>query len=106
MRSLTLALAIATTTLFMSAAHAQGPEEPATTADSGTEDPSEERAAQFVGVEGPDAERIPGGTLMLAAYAIVWVLLFGYLMRMRMLQRQTADELRRLGAEINASGGS
>lgn len=106
MRPLTLALSIVTTALLVPVVHAQGPDEPATTAGSAAEDPAEERAAQFVGVRGPDAERIPGGTLMLAAYAVVWVLLFGYLMRMRMLQRQTADELRRLGAEIKASGGS
>jgi CcmD family protein len=43
---------------------------------------------------------------MLGAYAIVWALLFLYLMRMRGLQRNTAEELERLSAEIRASGGS
>ena len=42
---------------------------------------------------------------MLAAYAIVWILLFGFLFRVRMLQRRTTDDLRRLSAEIKASGG-
>ncbi|MDH3656172.1 MAG: CcmD family protein [Myxococcales bacterium] len=70
------------------------------------EDAAEERAAQFVGVRGPEAESVPGGALMLAAYAIVWALLFLYLMRMRGLQRNTAEELERLSAEIRASGGS
>ena len=69
------------------------------------DDPADERAAQFVGVRGPDAEQVPGGTLLLAAYAVVWVLLFVFLLRMRGLQRQTADELQRLSAEIRASGG-
>jgi len=69
------------------------------------EDAAEERAAQFVGVRGPDAESVPGGALMLAAYAIVWALLFLFLMRMRGLQRQTAEELERLSAEIRASEG-
>lgn len=68
------------------------------------EDPAEERAAQFVGVRGPDAERVPGGTLLLAAYAVVWLLLFLYLLRMRSLQRQTAAELERLSSEVRASG--
>ncbi|MEM8608877.1 MAG: CcmD family protein [Myxococcota bacterium] len=105
MRSLILATAIAMMALFLPRPNALAQEEAAASADSGAEDPAEERAAQFVGVKGPDAERIPGGILMLVAYAIVWLLLFGYLFRMRMLQRQTADELRRLGAEIKASGG-
>ncbi len=77
------------------------------TADSEAQkDAAEERATQFVGVEGPDAESIPGGALMLAAYAIVWALLFLFLMRMRGLQRQTAEELERLSAEIRASEGA
>jgi CcmD family protein len=70
------------------------------------EDAAEERAAQFVGVRGPEAESVPGGALLLGAYAIVWVLLFLYLMRIRGLQRNTAEELERLSAEIRASGGS
>ncbi len=69
------------------------------------ETPSEERAAQFVGVTGPEAESVPGGPLLLGAYAIVWILLFLFLMRMRGLQRQTAEELERLSAEIRAAEG-
>lgn len=69
------------------------------------EDAAEERAAQFVGVRGPEAESVPGGALLLGAYAIVWALLFLFLMRMRGLQRQTAEELERLSAEIRASEG-
>ncbi|MEM7434423.1 MAG: CcmD family protein [Myxococcota bacterium] len=106
MRALVIAFATAVAILSSPLAMAQAPDTAGSTADSGTADPADERAAQFVGVTGAEAERIPGGTLMLAAYAIVWILLFGYLFRMRMMQRQTADELRRLGAEIKASGGS
>lgn len=69
------------------------------------EDPADERAAQFVGVRGPDAEQVSGGALLLGAYAVVWLLLFVFLLRMRGLQRQTANELQRLSAEIRASGG-
>lgn len=64
---------------------------------------AEERATQFVGVTGPEAESIPGGGLLLGAYAIVWAFIFLYLLRMRGLQRQTAEELERLSAEIRAS---
>ena len=66
---------------------------------------AEERAAQFVGVTGPEAESIPGGPLLLGAYAVVWIFHFLFLMRMRGLQRQTAEELERLSAEIRAAEG-
>jgi len=66
---------------------------------------AEERAAQFVGVEGPEAESVPGGALLIAAYAVVWVLLFLFLFRMRGLQRQTAEELERLAAEVRSIEG-
>ncbi len=59
---------------------------------------ADERATEFVGVEGAEAERIPGGALLLAAYAVVWVFLFLYLMRIRGLQRNVAAELERLVA--------
>ncbi|MEM7137210.1 MAG: CcmD family protein [Myxococcota bacterium] len=106
MRAPVIAFATAMAILSPPLVNAQAPDEPAATTESATDDPADERAAQFVGVTGAETERIPGGTLMLAAYAIVWILLFGYLFRMRMMQRQTADELRRLGAEIKAPGGS
>ena len=73
------------------------------TSSAGTsEDPAEERATQFVGVEGADAERIPGGTLLLIAYGIVWLFLFLYLRRLRGLQRQTANEIARLTAKLQS----
>jgi CcmD family protein len=84
-------------------ATADSPPEPDAVAPETAEDAADERAAQFVGVRGPEAESVPGGALLLAAYAIVWGLLFLYLMRMRGLQRQTAEELERLSAEIRAS---
>ncbi|MGB5812521.1 MAG: CcmD family protein [Polyangiales bacterium] len=106
MRALFVAFAIAGPVLASSSLFAQAPiAEEGSASDAASEDPADERATQFVGVRGADAERIPGGTLLLAAYAIVWILLFGFLLRMRMMQRQTADELQKLSAEIRASGG-
>ena len=64
-----------------------------------------ERAAQFVGVTGPDTEDVPGGPLLITAYAVVWGLLFLFLLRMRGLQRETAEELERLAAEVRAAEG-
>ncbi len=83
---------------------ADSPPEPDSAASEVQEDAAEERATQFVGVRGPEAESVPGGALLLAAYAIVWMLLFLFLMRMRGLQRQTAEELERLSAQIRAFG--
>ncbi len=105
MRALVSAFVLVCTLLTAQAAVA---EDPATDPASGTqveESPAEERAAQFVGVTGPDAESVPGGALLVAAYAVIWVLLFLFLMRMRRLQRQTAEELERLSAQIGASEG-
>lgn len=108
MRALIAAFVLGCTMLIPPPADAQEqPAEPNASAAAETkEDAAEERAAQFVGVRGPEAESVPGGALMLGAYAIVWALLFLYLMRMRGLQRNTAEELERLSAEIRASGGS
>jgi len=104
MRPLIAATVLGASLAVPFAAAAQSPTEQAQQG-AASEDPSEERAAQFVGVEGAEAERIPGGVLLLSAYAIAWVLLLLYLFRMRRLQRQTAVELERLSDEVRASGG-
>ncbi|MDH3728874.1 MAG: CcmD family protein [Myxococcales bacterium] len=106
MRALTVAFVLATTMLISPGLFAQDEAaEPSSPSEQATEEPADERAAQFVGVRGSDAEQVPGGALLLAAYAVVWALLFVFLLRMRGLQNQTADELQRLSAEIRASGG-
>jgi CcmD family protein len=103
MRALIATLVLGCTMLITPMALADSPPVPDAGAVETQKDAAEERATQFVGVEGPDAESIPGGALLLAAYAVVWALLFLFLMRMRGLQRQTAEELERLSAEIRAS---
>jgi CcmD family protein len=107
MRALIAALVLGCTMFITPVALADSPPEPEpdTAAAETPKDAAEERATQFVGVRGPEAESIPGGALLLGAYAIVWALLFLFLMRMRGLQRQTAEELERLSAEIRASEG-
>ena len=105
MRALISALLLACMLLVTVGASAEdAPAEPEATTQA-DETPAEERAAQFVGVTGPEAESISGGALLLGAYAIVWVLLFLFLVRMRGLQRQTAEELERLSAAVRASEG-
>jgi CcmD family protein len=103
MRALVSAFVIACTLLGAPVALAE--DAPAAADAAAEETPAEERATQFVGVAGPDAESVPGGALLVAAYAVVWVLLFLFLLRMRRLQSQTAEELERLSAEIRASEG-
>ena len=105
MRALVSALVVLGTLLVVPSALAEDTPTEANAPTEAAETPSEERATQFVGVTGPDAESVPGGALMLAAYALVWVLLFLFLVRMRRLQSQTAEELERLSAEIRASEG-
>ena len=104
MRALVATVVLGCTLFITPFARAEDPTPSAdSAAEEAREDAAEERAAQFVGVRGPEAESVPGGALMLGAYAIVWVLLFLFLMRLRGLQRQTADELERLSAELKAS---
>jgi CcmD family protein len=109
MRALVIALVLGCMALVAPSALAEEPgAEPDAAAQTDAavqEDASEERATQFKGVRGPEAESVPGGALMLGAYAIVWILLFLFLMRIRGLQRQTAEELERLSAEIKATEG-
>jgi CcmD family protein len=105
MRALVTALLLAGTLLVSAGASAEDAPAAVEDAAPAEETAAEERAAQFVGVTGPEAESISGGALLLGAYAIVWILLFLYLMRMRGLQRQTAEELERLSAAIRASEG-
>ena len=106
MRSLVSGLILFCVLVLAAGARAEDPPLGGTASEQAAESPAEERAAQFVGVTGPDAESVPGGALMLGAYAIVWVLLFLFLVRLRRLQSQTADELERLSAEMKAPGGS
>ncbi len=93
-------------TLFAAPVRAEEPSgTPDTSASGDQTDAAEERATAFQGVRGPEAESVPGGALLLGAYAVVWVLLFLYLMRMRRLQRHTAEELERLSTDVMAAEG-
>ena len=60
------------------------------------EDPSDDRATAFQAVEGAVQEDVPGGPLLVAAYALVWLGVFGYLVRLVRLQRHSEHEVARL----------
>ncbi len=64
------------------------------------EDAAESRSATFQAVEGSRGEQVPGGPLMVASYAVVMVLLLGYVARLGLLQRKTAADVERLSAAI------
>jgi hypothetical protein len=64
------------------------------------EDAAESRATSFQAVEGPTAEQVPGGTLLIAAYAVVLVLLVAYVGRLGSLQRKNQNELARLSEAV------
>jgi hypothetical protein len=60
------------------------------------EDAAESRATTFQAVEGPQKENVPGGPLLVGAYAFVLVMLVGYVARLGLMQRKTAAEVERL----------
>ena len=65
-------------------------------------DPEEDRASAFRAVSGPEAEQVPGGTLLIAAYGVIWVLVLGWFWRLGRLQARTRDDLERLRASLDA----
>jgi hypothetical protein len=51
-------------------------------------------------VEGPQKEQVPGGALLVSAYAFVLVLLVAYVGRLGALQSKTAAEVERLSRAL------
>ncbi len=89
LRSLFVALAM---TLFAPAsAHAEDVAEPAA---------SPARTTAFVAAKIPT--EVPGGPLLLGAYGLVWLVLFGYLFSLRRRQEEVEGELRDLLGEARA----
>jgi CcmD family protein len=54
-------------------------------------------------VQGAVKEDIAGGPLMLAAYAVVWLAVFGYVFRLVRLQRGVEANLERLERMLGSS---
>lgn len=68
------------------------------------DDAAEDRATSFQAVEGAAKEDVPGGPLLVAAYAFVLVLVIGYAARLGALQAKTAREVERLTRALEARG--
>jgi CcmD family protein len=71
-------------------------------ADATPQDAAEGRAQSFQAVSGGVKEDIAGGPLMLAAYAAVWIAVFGYVLRLVRLHRSLEDNLTRVERAIAA----
>ena len=60
-----------------------------------SEDP-DGRATSFQAVTGPTREDVPGGTLLIAAYGVAWLLVIAYVGRLALASSRTASDLARL----------
>lgn len=68
------------------------------------EDPATSRATSFRAVTGPDAEDVPGGTLLIVAYALIWLFVLVFVLRLGKLNASTLVEVARLRQALDASG--
>jgi CcmD family protein len=66
-------------------------------------DAATDRAATFQTVTGGVQEDVAGGPLTLLAYAIAWILVFGYVFRLSRLQRGVETDLARLERTLAAA---
>ena len=61
-----------------------------------TETAAESRSAAFQAVEGAPGEKVPGGPLLVGAYAVILVALVAYVGRLGALHAKNRNELDRL----------
>ena len=64
------------------------------------EDAAESRSAAFKAVEGGKGEQVPGGPLLVYAYAAILVLLVAYVARLGRLYARNRSELERLAQAL------
>lgn len=69
-------------------------------ADAGVAEGSTGRETEFVAMTGPARESVPGGALLVSAYAVIWLILCAYVGRLALLQSSTSKELARLEAAL------
>ena len=95
-RVVCLAFALWLSPLWLAQDPAAAQDQAAAEGDAQHKTASEGRATTFEAVTGPVKEDVPGGPLLLAAYALVWLAVFGYVFRLVRLQRGVVDNLSRL----------
>ena len=64
------------------------------------DDAQSERAQSFEAVSGAVKEDVPGGPLLVAAYALTWLAVFAYVFRIVRLQRGADENLARLQQDL------
>lgn len=64
---------------------------------------AEDRATSFQAVSGAVKEDVPGGPLLLGAYAAILVVIIGYGVRLVRMQQRAQTDLARLERQISAS---
>jgi hypothetical protein len=62
---------------------------------------AEERSTAFRAVTGPETEGVPGGALLVGAYLALWVLAFGYLLRLGSIARGVEADVASLREAID-----
>ena len=75
----------------------------APSAERGMDSP-EDRATTFRAVSGAEQEQVPGGTLMVASYALIWLFLMLYLHRIGRLSAAVRADVERLSAAVESRG--
>lgn len=70
------------------------------------QDAAEERSQSFRAVEGAVKEDIAGGPLLVAAYAVIWVLVLLYVVRLVRLQQRAERDVARLERVLSAQAPS
>jgi CcmD family protein len=60
------------------------------------QDAAEERSQSFRAVEGAVKEDVPGGPLLVAAYAAIWLVVLAYVFRLVRLQQRAQGDVARL----------
>jgi hypothetical protein len=69
---------------------------------SAQEDPAKQRSTQFRAMHGPSRESVPGAPLLIAAYAIAWVLVLAYVARLGFLNARVSRDVARLEKQLRA----
>ena len=71
------------------------------------QDPAaDSRATTFRAMQGPAQESVPGGALLLAAYSVIWVFVFVFVLRIALHFAKTNRELARLSAAVEKKSAS
>jgi CcmD family protein len=65
------------------------------------DDAAQDRAQTFEAVSGAVKEDVPGGPLLVAAYALIWLAVLAYVFRLVRLQRGADENLARLQQDLS-----